>query len=420
MSFPVTVRAGGGERTAAADLSATAWSERTGVKTEPPIHILHILDRLDVGGTEKGIAKLIGGLDPDLFQHSICTLRGTAPVACSWMPGIKVTDVGSGTHGFQFNVLRLASAIKTIRPTIVHSRNWGGIEALFAARSAGVPVIMHSEHGYQLDMKHGLPLRQRILRHVAYRCADAVFTVSQELRDFHAAQAWWNVNSIGVVHNGVDGDTFRPSLEVSGRIRQEVGIPRDALVVGFVGRLVALKDVKTLLLGLEGLVSNIPEVHAIIVGSGPELAPLRDYVARSAMLRGRICFTGPREDVADLLKAMDIFVLPSLMEGMSNTILEAMSTGLPVIATNVGGNPEILADSACGYLFHPGNVAELQTHLATLLLNEEQRKEFGQEARRRALTTFSLEAMLRQYHQLYLELATVHSGIESARSYVRN
>jgi len=373
-----------------------------------------------VGGTEKGIAKLISGLDPDLFQHSICTLRGTAAIARSWMPEVRITDVGSGSDGFRFNVLRLAGLIKAIRPTIVHSRNWGGIEGPLAARLAGVPVILHSEHGYQLDMKGGLPLRQRVLRHVSYRCADAVFTVSRELRDFHAAQAWWRVNAIGVVHNGVDGNRFRPSFEVSTRIRQELGISCEAPVVGFVGRLVALKDVKTLLLGLEGLISKIPQVHAIIVGSGPELVPLREYVAGSAMLRDRVCFTGPREDVADLLKAMDIFVLPSLMEGMSNTILEAMATGLPVIATNVGGNPEILTDSVCGYLFQPGDVAELRNKLATLLLNREHRKGFGQEARRRALTKFSLEAMLLHYHQLYHDLATRHSGIEGAKSHVRN
>jgi sugar transferase (PEP-CTERM/EpsH1 system associated) len=420
MNSPLTIDVSNADKTVAADRSRTAWSERLGARSESSIHILHVLDRLDVGGTEKGIAKLIAGLDPDLFQHSICTLRGTAPVARSWMPEVRITDVGSGTDGFRFNVLRLASVIKAIRPTIVHSRNWGGIEAPLAACLAGVPVILHSEHGYQLDMKNGLPTRQRILRHVAYRCSHAVFTVSRELRDFHAAQAWWNVNSMGIVPNGVDGDRFAPSREVSARIRRELGISSDALVVGFVGRLVALKDVKTLLLALEGLVSKVREVHAIVVGSGPELIGLRDYVDGSATLRGRVCFTGPREDVPDLLKAMDLFVLPSLMEGMSNTILEAMATGLPVIATNVGGNPEILTDSVSGYLFQPGNVDELRSKLATLLLNRELRKGFGQAARSRALTTFSLEAMLRQYRQLYLDLATRQSGIEGARSHVRN
>jgi glycosyltransferase involved in cell wall biosynthesis len=259
-----------------------------------------------------------------------------------------------------------------------------------------------------------------MLRHIAYRCSHAVFTVSRELRAFHAAQAWWNVNSMRIVPNGVDGDRFKPSCEVSARIRLELGISSDALVVGFVGRLVALKDVKTLLLALEGLISRMPEVYAMVVGSGPELVGLRDYVAGSATLSGRVCFTGPREDVADLLKAMDLFVLPSLMEGMSNTILEAMATGLPVIATNVGGNPEILTDSESGYLFQPGNVDELRSKLATLLLNRERRQGFGHAARIRVLTTFSLEAMLRQYRQLYLELATRQSGIEGARSHVRN
>lgn len=420
MNSPTAMRAAHTDAYPSPNLGIAASSERRAAKTPLPIRILHVLNRLDVGGTEKGIAKIIKGLDPDLFQHSICTLRGTAPVARSWIPDVKITDAGREREGFQFNVQRLTGVMRAICPTIVHSRNWGGIEGPLAARLAGVPVIVHSEHGYELDMKDGLPLRHRIMRHVAYRCADAVFTVSRELRDFHAAQAWWDPDSMGVVRNGVDGDKFSPSPEVSSRIRLQLGVRRDAVVVGFVGRLIALKDVKTLLLALESVVPEKPDVHGLVVGSGPELASLQDYVAASPTLRGRVCFAGPREDVAELLQAMDVFVLPSLMEGMSNTILEAMSTGLPVIATNVGGNPEIVIDSECGYLFKPGNVAALCQKLLTLLLNGEQRRKYGEEARRRVLATFGLEAMLWHYHELYLGLATKHGAITGAGTYVRN
>jgi sugar transferase (PEP-CTERM/EpsH1 system associated) len=402
------------------DISADISRQPLGAKSECPIRILHVLDRLDIGGTEKVIAKLITGLDPDLFQHSICTLRGTAPDARSWMPDVTITDAGREVTGFQFNVLRLARIMRAIRPTIVHSRNWGGIEGALAARSAGVPVIVHSEHGYQLDMLNGLPLRQRMVRHVAYRCADAVFTVSKELRDFHAAQAWWDASSIGILHNGVDGEKFKPSFEASNRIRLQMGIRRDALVIGFVGRLIALKDVQTLLLALENLVPDVPEVHAIVVGSGPELVGLQRYVADSSVLRGRVCFTGAREDVTDLLNAMNIFVLPSRMEGLSNTILEAMATGVPVIATDVGGNSEILTDDVCGYLFQPADVSGLAEKLTRLLQNQEMRKQFGQEARKRVLQEFSLEVMLRRYGRLYGELVTYRRAIGHAGNYVWN
>ncbi len=401
---------------------ATTTALREGPRSQfgYPIRILHVLDRLDVGGTEKGIAKLIQGLDPDIFQHSICTLRGSAPVARSWMLGADIKDAGTATAGFQFNVLRLARIMRVVRPTIVHSRNWGGIEGTFAARLAGVPVVVHSEHGYQMDMANGLPLRQRLVRHAAYRCSNAIFTVSKELRDYHAAQAWWGANRIGVLHNGVDGDKFSPSKEISSRIRQQLGISREALVVGFVGRLIALKDVPTLLRAAENLVLDLTEVHVVVVGSGPELASLQNLVENSPVLKGRVCFTGAREDVADLLKAMDIFVLPSLMEGMSNTMLEAMATGLPVIITNVGGNPEILADSQCGYLFQPGDLPGLIDKLSGLLRNEEMRQRFGQEARQRVNKLFSLEAMLSRYRQFYCELALKAAAARQTENYVWN
>lgn len=385
-----------------------------------PIRILHVLDRLDIGGTEKVVSRLIKGLEPELFEHSICTLRGAAPAAKSWMSDVNISDAGCDAAGFQFNVLRLAETMRSLRPTIVHSRNWGGIEAAIGARLAGVPIVVHSEHGYQLDMRYGLPLRQRILRHIAYRCAHAVFTVSDDLRRFHAVQGWWDPSLINVLPNGVEIARYSPCSEVRARVRRELGLSADALVVGFVGRLVDLKGVPTLLEALGNLLPVVPEIRALVVGSGPELGRLQDCVANSAALRGRVMFVGARDDVADLLKAMDIFVLPSLMEGMSNTILEAMATGVPVIATRVGGNPEIVTDAVAGYLFEPGDAVDLSKKLATLLLDRGLRGSIGHEARKRILKDFSLEVMLTRYRELYLGLVMQRCASKPAGIYVRN
>ncbi len=420
MKSSALVRSNDADAAVVANVSVIVPREGLFTKCEFPIRILHVLDRLDLGGTEKTLARLIKGLNPDLFQHSICTLRGTEPAALSWLSDIDITDAGREARGFQFNVLRLARIMKAVRPTIVHSRNWGGIEGALAARCAGVPVVVHSEHGYQMDMMNGLPLRQRAIRHAAYRCANAIFTVSQELRNYHAAQAWWDAGSIGVLHNGVDGDRFSPSKAVSNRIRAELGIERDALVVGYVGRLIALKDVSTLLLAVEKLVPDVPEVHIVVVGSGSELVRLQSQVTGSTLLSQRVCFTGARENVADLLQAMDIFVLPSLMEGMSNTLLEAMATGLPVIASDVGGNPEIVADSGCGYLFQPRDVAGLAEKLAGLLRNPDLRFRFGDQARRRAREVFGLEAMLERYSRFYCELVMRRIAVRQVGNYVWN
>ena len=126
------------------------------------------------------------------------------------------------------------------------------------------------------------------------------------------------------------------------------------------------------------------------------------------------------EGVADLLNAMDIFVLPTLMEGMSNTLLEALAVGLPAIATRVGGNPEVLAGGSCGFLFAPQDVAELVSQLRTLLRDSQLRADFGKAARERALQNFSLQQMLGRYRDLYIDLAMRRSATLASTAYVRN
>jgi len=385
-----------------------------------PLRIMHVLDRLDIGGTEKAVMKVVRGLGPETFEHYICVLRGAAAASGEWASGVTVLQAGQeGGSAFQFNVPRLVRMIKKIRPVIVHSRNWGGIEATVAARLAGVPVIVHSEHGYELEMASGLPLRRRVLRHMAYRAASAVAVVTNDLRQYHAAQAWWEPEAISVLYNGVDGQEFAPKQASRDAVRRQYEIPMDAPVVGAVGRMTPLKDFSTLLKAAEVLVPGVPNLHVLLVGAGPELASLKNYAACSPQLARRVVFAGKVEQVDDLLNAMDIFVLPSLMEGMSNTLLEAMAVGLPVVATRVGGNPEIIPEGACGYLFQTRDVTELVSQLKKLLDDRRLRTEFGMAAREHVLRHFSLEKMLGRYRDLYLGLAMRRPSLAS-ETYVRN
>jgi sugar transferase (PEP-CTERM/EpsH1 system associated) len=385
-----------------------------------PLRILHVLDRLDLGGTEKAIIKLVRGLEPGLFEHYICALRGTGAADCEWASGVTVLHPGRDNAAFQFNVPRLMRVMKEVRPAVVHSRNWGGIEAVVAAWLARVPVAVHSEHGYELEMASGLPFHRRLLRHVAYRTASAVAVVTDDLRHYHAAQAWWSPDAINVLYNGVDGQEFRPQPEVRSAVRQRLGIPVDALVIGSVGRMVPLKDFATLLRAAEALASETPKLYVLLVGSGPELRRLQDYVANSLQLTGRVVFSGTIDRVTDVLNAMEIFVLPTLMEGMSNTLLEAMAVCLPVVATRVGGNPEIVTEGECGYLFTPQNVPELVSQLRTLTQDSQRRAEFGRAARERVLRHFSLELMLQRYRDLYINLAMRQRAAMASTTYVRN
>ncbi len=267
---------------------------------------------------------------------------------------------------------------------------------------AGVPVVIHSEHGYEVSNLDGVPWRQKAFRRFAYSMANQVFTVTRELRDHHAQQGWIKPERIAVIHNGVDTARYSPSA-VSGRlVRREFGIPPERLVIGSVGRLVSIKDHGTLLRAAERLVQSNVDLHVLLVGLGPEAERLRGQVSDSPALKGRVTFAGSPDRVPELLNGMDVFVLTSLKEGMSNTLLEAMATGLPLVATRVGGNPEVMGEGLSEWFFAPGDVQSLTEQILRLAKDPAIRLQLGAEGRRRALEMFSLEGMMQRYSDLYV------------------
>jgi sugar transferase (PEP-CTERM/EpsH1 system associated) len=371
------------------------------------LRVLHVIPRLGLGGTEKGVLKVIRGLGEDDFAHQICAVRGIDEEFAkqeSIQPPPYSAD--SSRNGFQFPLFRIKRIMQEFRPHIVHSRNFGALEAIPAARLAGVPVAIHSEHGYELEILRGLPARRRILCRCFYGMADAVFTVTDDLRKYHAAQSWLPASRFQVLYNGVDTERFVPNPLSAPRTRSEFGIPGGRFLIGSVGRLVPIKDQKTLLRAAEILRSNGVDVHVLLAGAGPEMHNLQKYVAESSSLAGRVTFPGASNRVPELLNAMDTFVLPSICEGMSNTILEAMACGVPAIVTRTGGNPELIAEGRSGYLFPAGNVEMLSTLLSQFAESSASRHEFGVSARRRAVENFSLAGMVQRYQEMYTQLAS--------------
>jgi glycosyltransferase involved in cell wall biosynthesis len=265
-------------------------------------------------------------------------------------------------------------------------------------------MVVHSEHGYELDSLERLPYRRRIFRQAAYAMADAVFTNSSELRDYHMRQAWVSGDTVRVICNGVDTNRFKPEPRLRQQLREELRLPKDSLLVGSVGRLVAIKDHVTLLKAVSSLAGQGLNLKVLIVGAGPEMVKLQRHVAEDANIVSRVIFMGASDRVPELLNAMDVFVLPSRGEGMSNTLLEAMATALPVVASRVGGNPELIEDGRTGFLFMPGEIANLAEALKRLN-DREVRQQVGTAARERVILRFSLERMVRDYRDLYRGLA---------------
>lgn len=370
------------------------------------LRVLHVFNHLGLGGTELTALRLIANLGSGEFEHVVCPLKGyDSEMAARLSPGSEVIVPPGAVSGFQFMIPRLTKVMKAVRPHIVHSRNRGAVEAIAAARLAGVPVVIHSEHGYEMTNLHGLPLRQRLVRCAMYPLADTLVTVSRELQNYHCRQAWISRDRIRVIENGIDTQLFTPTPHTRSSIREKIGIPQGRFVIGTVGRLVAIKGQRILLDAVEMTVRQGVNVHALIVGAGPELECLKASVGTSSALSGRVSFIGAVENVPAILNAMDAFVLPSFSEGMSNTLIEAMACGLPVLASRVGGNPEVMEENQSGLLFEPGNADGICKLLLNLANDEERRKTLGMQARRQAVQRFGLMRMVEDYRRLYIGLA---------------
>ncbi len=379
---------------------------RPGDHPVSPLRVLHVVSCLGIGGTEHGVLKVIKGLGHAEFEHQICAMRGVDEDFVRQMKiPAEVSSVASAKPGFQFPLFRLMRIMKAFRPHIVHTRNFGAIEAIAAARFACVPVAIHSEHGYELEILNGLPLRRRLVCGALYAIADQVCTVTRDLRDYHSKQSWSSPKRFRVIYNGVNTEQFSPQPELRRVLKSEFGLPMDRTIIGSVGRLVPIKDLKTLLKAAEVLIRLGREVHVLLVGAGPELPGLQAYALASRELAGRVQFLGASDRVSDLLRSMDIFVLPSISEGMSNTILEAMASGLPVVISRAGGNPELVEGGRVGCLFNVRDVDALAGHLSKLVGNAALRREYGLAARRRVEEQFSLPVMIKNYRDLYRNLA---------------
>lgn len=369
-----------------------------------PLKVMHVTNSMSLGGTEKVVLRVATQLTEG-FEHSVWCMRSFDPeLVAGYLSPEQFRALNFTPSRFAIFVPKLVQAIRAAKPDVIHSRNWGAIEAAIAGRLAGVPVVIHSEHGYEVESLSKTPRRQQWMRRFVCSTADAFLTVSRELRDFHAEQAGVDRNRIRVIYNGVDTVRFAPNEPARAMSRAALDIAPDDFVAGAVGRIVPIKDYTTLLQATSVLATKIPNFKLMIVGDGPELRGLT-ALAESLGVRERLLLPGRRDDIPDLLAAMDVFVQASLREGMSNTLLEAMSTGLPAVVTRVGGNPEVVHEGRTGWMFAPGEVESLSQLLLQLANDHNLRTAAGQAARLRIQQIFSNQTMLDNYRTLYLELA---------------
>ncbi len=365
---------------------------------------MHVVDHLGKGGLENGLVNLVNGLDPDRFEHVVYTMRQLGPNAERLPRNVRVMCQGKQDKDFPIQVGRLVRDIREVAPDIVHSRNWAGIEAVIAGRWVRSCSVVHSEHGLEGDARDKQPLRRTVFRRLAFELAHCVLSVSHQLKELHARRTGFAADRIRVIHNGVDGNRFFPAPATRARVRGELGLAEDEFCIGCIGNLLPVKDHLTMLRAVERIGAQCRRWRLVIVGEGSERPKLEAFIAEHPACREHVVLTGTSDRVPELLQAMDVYVLPSLSEGISNSLLEAMSSGLPVLATATGGNPEVVVDGESGLLFPVGDDGKLAEQLILLQRQPAMRAQLAQQAIRRMREEFSIDSMVRKYAQLYESL----------------
>ncbi len=379
--------------------------------SERRIVVAHLIYALRTGGLENILVTLINELPAERFRHVVFCLttydeeyRRTQirrtdceVIALHKRPG---TDLGM--------LWRLAGHLRRLKPDVFHSHNLGPMEGQWAAALAGVPRRVHTEHGrdtYDLD---GTNWKYNLFRRATRPLIHQYTAVSKDL-------AKWLVETVGArpervrqIYTGIDTERFCPGP----KLREIEGAPagffsdEGTFVIGTVGRLAEVKDQGTLIEAFALLrPQENPRLRLMIVGEGPMRGKLEGLIAQHR-LEGRVWLAGNRTDIPQLLRQMDLYALPSTVEGISISILEAMATGLPVVATAVGGNPEIVTAGKTGVLVPVGDAGRLAEAIGGLVADPMRLRGMGAAGREYVVRECELESYYGAYKSAYL-------GVES-------
>ena len=366
--------------------------------------IAHIVYRFDTGGLENGLANLVNRMRPDKFRHAIIALTDIT----NFRQRIERSDVefvaiGKGA-GHTIRIFpALFRNLRRLAPTIVHTRNLAALEASAPAWAAGVPVRIHGEHGREVSDLDGKNRMYRGVRKAYSPFVTHYVALSNELSTYLQRAVGVDARRITQIRNGVDTQQFFPASEQRAPIR---GCPFAATdrLVGTVGRLESVKNQPALINAFSRIVDSArpaaERARLVIVGDGP-LRGECERLIDARRLRDRIWMAGERNDIPVILRGLHCFVLPSLGEGISNTILEAMASGVPVVATSVGGNSELVDEGVTGRLVAPEDEAAMAAAILRYLDDPHIAHSHGEAARQASVRRFSIDTMVRDYEALY-------------------
>jgi glycosyltransferase involved in cell wall biosynthesis len=384
-----------------------------------PIKVLRVIARLNVGGPALHVAYLTAGLadrgyDTTLVAGSLA--RGEESMAhVAQARGVRIESLEEMHREIAplrdvRAVLKLARLIRRERPAILHTHTAkagavGRVAALLAG-DARPPIIVHTFHGHVLRGYFNPPITFafRTLERVLARFTTVLVAVSPEVRDDLVGLGVAPAEKFAVIRLGVELEE-RVGRDETARAetRRMLGVPRDAFVVGWVGRMTPVKRTLAVLQGFRGLLDRGSDAYLCLVGDGPDRGRLERYAHEAGVAR-RCLFVGYQDDVASFYEAIDVLLLPSANEGTPVSVIEALAAERPTVATRVGGVPDVIRDGVDGFLVEVGDAEQLADRLAELARDPELRLRMGREGRARVLERYSVERLIDDVDGLYRSL----------------
>lgn len=372
---------------------------------QPRRRIVHVVFRFGVGGLENVVVQLINCLPADRFEHVVLSLTSVSDFRNRVIqPGVQFIELHKPPGHAIPLYPRIFRLLREIRPDVLHTCNLAALEIVPLAWLARVPLRVHAEHGWDAHDPKGESRRYQQVRKLYKPFVSHYVAVSEEINTYLGQVIGVPFHDRSLIANGVDTDHFTPA---SGSRVAVQGCPFDLdkhWLVGTVGRLQTVKNQPLLARAFVSLLRSHPEamgrMRLVVVGEGPLRAEIEDILSRAGV-RQLAWLAGSRDDVAEILRSLRCFVLPSQAEGTSCTLQEAMACGLPVVATAVGGTSDLVESEVTGELVPPDDESAMADAIWSLFDSAERAMFFGRTARDRSMKRFRLDDMVARYGQLF-------------------
>lgn len=362
-------------------------------KSSRPL-IVHLIYCLSTGGLERVMANCIRQLTDQPFRHVVISLTNTSDFAKELPADVAVFCLNKKPGADLWIHLKLWRLLRKLKPTVLHSYNLATLEYHPVAWLAGVSGHLHAEHGRDISDLHGKVIKYQRLRRWISPFLNTFVSVSADLQQWLHNVVKIKANKNQLIYNGVNTEKFQP-----------VNYQNDIFTFIHVARLAPIKN-QQMLIAAAALLQQQDQSpwQLCLVGDGPAMDDLQTLSQQAGLSPDRVRFLGERKDIAQLMAQSHVFVMSSISEGVPMTILEAMACGLPVVATAVGGIPELISSNE-GILVNPQDTAGLACAMHTYLQNPKKQQEHGQAARARVCQKFSEHSMVAQYAAWYQKLS---------------